>query len=429
MTMATPALNIRVAVLLTCHNRRETTLAALRQLFAQDLPADVGLIAFLVDDGSTDGTGSAVTESFPQVRVLPGDGSLFWSGGMRWAYDEALAEGFEYYFWLNDDTLLRPDALRTLLATCDLLTARGLSRLIVVGSTDDPDTGETTYGGVVRTTRLHPLKFRLLEPASCPQPCATMNGNVVLVSRSAAETVGNISPDFSHSMGDFDYGLCARKLGCAIWAAPGYAGSCRRNGVKNTWKDSSLRLRESIRRLTSVKGLPMGPYRHFAKAHGGPLWPLFWLMPYMHAVVSLLVKRIARSPPPLPALPVWRQARRRRKARHRIEKPVPGIADRRGLDAPVRASQSRSGIRPACHGRRRQTPYSLGWPQHTHPGAIHGSLLRQAGRTSDDWRWRSVRHSHRQHSRFTRLGESRWSAMAPSSPAGATPSVAAIPHQ
>lgn len=288
---------MRIAVVLTCHNRRETTLAALRQLFAQHLPADVGLIAFLVDDGSTDGTGSAVKENFPQVRVLPGDGSLFWSGGMRWAFGEALSEGFEYYLWLNDDTLLRPDALRMLLATCDLLTARGLTRLIVVGSTDDPDTGETTYGGVARSTRLHPLKFRLLEPASCPQPCATMNGNVVLVSRSAAESVGNISPVFSHSIGDFDYGLRARKLGCAIWAAPGYAGSCRRNSVKNTWKDSSLSLPESIRRLTSVKGLPMGPYRHFAKTHGGPLWPLLWLMPYIHAVASLLVKRIARRRP------------------------------------------------------------------------------------------------------------------------------------
>lgn len=295
MTDATPALNLRIAVVLACHNRRETTLAALRHLFAQELPADVCLIAFLVDDGSSDGTAAAVIENFPRVRVLHGDGTLFWSGGMRWAFGEAMAEGFDHYLWLNDDTMLRPDAIRTLLATSDELTARGFARLIIVGATGDPETGEPTYGGVARSTRFHPLKFHLLEPASSPQPCATMNGNVVLISRDAAETTGNISQVFSHVLGDFDYGLRARKLGCAIWVAPGYAGSCGKNGVQNTWRDPSLSLHESIRRLLSVKGLPLGCYRCFAKEHGGPLWPLFWLMPYLHAVFFLVVKRLARG--------------------------------------------------------------------------------------------------------------------------------------
>ncbi len=63
-----------IAVLLTCHNRRAETLRCLEALLAQD--AGASLRVFLVDDGSTDGTGEAVRVSFPQVNVVQGDGSL-----------------------------------------------------------------------------------------------------------------------------------------------------------------------------------------------------------------------------------------------------------------------------------------------------------------------------------------------------------------
>jgi hypothetical protein len=36
--------------------------------------------------------------------VLGGDGSLFWNGGMRLAYADAMRSDFDYYLWLNGDT-------------------------------------------------------------------------------------------------------------------------------------------------------------------------------------------------------------------------------------------------------------------------------------------------------------------------------------
>ncbi len=50
-----------LAVVMTCHNRRETTLRCLRELEAQTLPAGWNMRTYLVDDGSTDGTSAAVT--------------------------------------------------------------------------------------------------------------------------------------------------------------------------------------------------------------------------------------------------------------------------------------------------------------------------------------------------------------------------------
>ncbi len=281
---------IRIAVLLACHNRREITLRSLRALFAQEIPQNMHLSVVLVDDGSDDGTATAVKSTFPQVRLLHGDGSLYWDGGMRMAFAEAMKGRFDHYLWLNDDTLLDDGAIAKVMATYQKLTTSGDSRVIIVGSTRDPDTGRLTYGGLVRASHFHPLKFRMLHPAGHAQRCVTMNGNVVLIPRVVTELAGNISEDFTQSMGDFDYGLRAGKLGCAIWVAPGFVGECRKNSVINTWLDSSLPLRVQVGKTLGVKGLPPAEYRRFACAHGGPFWPLFWLTPYVRVALSRMLR-------------------------------------------------------------------------------------------------------------------------------------------
>ena len=47
---------LRIAALLTVHNRRDLTVACLSALFNQKLPEAVELQAYVVDDGSSDGT-------------------------------------------------------------------------------------------------------------------------------------------------------------------------------------------------------------------------------------------------------------------------------------------------------------------------------------------------------------------------------------
>src|SRR5581483_12068316 len=76
----------------------------------------IELRAVLIDDGSRDGTALAVRMQFPWVEVVRGDGSLYWCQGMHRAFDIALRQGFDYYLWLNDDTLLTLDALSRLLS-------------------------------------------------------------------------------------------------------------------------------------------------------------------------------------------------------------------------------------------------------------------------------------------------------------------------
>ncbi len=277
---------MRIAVLLTSYNRKKTTLASLARLFMQKCEAE--LVAFVVDDNSPDGTYDAVASEFPKVRLLRGSGDLFWCGGMRMAFEAALAEDFDQYLWLNDDTILDPDALARLLATYRALND---PTAILVGSTRDSTTGALTYGGVVRSSRVHPMKFKLVPPADHPQECETINGNCVLIPREAAALVKNLSSEFRHAIGDFDYGLRARKLGCRIYVAPGFYGTCSTNSDAGTFRDRTKPLSSRWKHLTSNKGLPPGEYLIYVRRHGGPLWPIFWAMPYVRTVVSSVFRR------------------------------------------------------------------------------------------------------------------------------------------
>ena len=94
----------RIAVLMTCHNRRVTTLKCLDAIEAQKDLGNISLQVYLVDDGCTDGTSEAIGAAHPDVTILAGDGSLYWAGGMRMAWKFAMQEDYDYYLWLNDDT-------------------------------------------------------------------------------------------------------------------------------------------------------------------------------------------------------------------------------------------------------------------------------------------------------------------------------------
>ena len=172
-----------IAVPITSFNRRELTLRTLASLYSQKIVANVRLSVYLVDDGRTDGTGEAVRSQFPDVNILPGDGSLFWNGGMRKAFAEAMQGNFDAYLFLNDDTILYEDALERALNCARSWNSVGASA-IVVGSTRSPITGDHSYGGIARRLCWLELTFeKVLPHSSSSTPCDTMNGNFALTQR------------------------------------------------------------------------------------------------------------------------------------------------------------------------------------------------------------------------------------------------------
>lgn len=275
-----------LAILLTCHNRVESTLHCLKSLHEQKPVENVRSDVFLVDDGSSDGTAGKVAESFPAVNILKGSGDLYWAGGMRMAFAEAMRVGYDFYLWLNDDTYLYPTAIAQLIHTHDEIAEDGDERVIIVGSTQDPDSGQLSYGGVMRLEGFSRMRFSRVPPRYPPQHCDTINGNCVLIPSAVANMVGNLDPCFSHSMGDFDYGFRAAQLGCAIRVAPEFVGACRLNGGKGGWSDQALPFRRRWAALMSPKGLPPREYRVFLRRHAGAMWWLHWIWLYAKTLAS-----------------------------------------------------------------------------------------------------------------------------------------------
>lgn len=271
--------NISIAPIITCHNRKDKTLICLTHLMSQLSIENIELTVYLVDDGCTDGTGDAVKQNFPQVNVLQGDGALYWNGGMRFAFSEAMKNDYDYYLWLNDDTFLYSDAIKLLLDTSNDMKRKKGRDVIVIGTIIDIDTEKVNYGGRKIKSKFQPLKFIQLENSVKPQQCDTFNGNVVLIPQNVVKEIGNISQEYSRQHGgDFDYGLRAKYAGFESWVAPGVIGTCSSNSIDGTIFDTNLSLKERRKKMKTPQGVPPAKeWMIFSKRHAGFLWPFYWL--------------------------------------------------------------------------------------------------------------------------------------------------------
>lgn len=270
----------RMAVLMVCYNRRETTLRALRALAAA--PGGFDLQTVLFDDASTDGTVAAVLDEFPDTIVVAGDGTAFWNRGLHAAWTRALDLDVDAYLWLNDDVALDADGLSRLNDAWGRMAATPAgARFILVGSTRGCE-GALTYGG----NRVEPspfaLRFRIHQPEADLAQIDTFNGNIVLIPREVVEEIGINDPAYHHNLGDIDYGLRASRGGIAVRLLEGTLGICEANEAKKRHGFGSpyLSVREQWRKVNTHHGLPFASWWRFTRRHSGHWFPLHFLLPY-----------------------------------------------------------------------------------------------------------------------------------------------------
>jgi GT2 family glycosyltransferase len=268
-----------VLTLLTCYNRRETTLACLRALEAA--ARDVAhLQVVLVDAGSTDGTGDAIRREFPDVRVVTTTSDVYWTSGMRMAWAHGRDIPHSHVLWLNDDLCVAPGALAALLDE-HAEHSRTHDRVIVVGRVADPASNRTVYGGFRRRTKLSCMSW--ITPQAGGEQCDTFTGNCVLLPKKAFEEIGNLSPAYRHSLGDMDYGLRATRANYSVYQTKGVVGLQNENPQVYSAGSLPLTARNLRHVLNSPKGLPPNEILHFCRTHGSLLWPVDFLIRYLRA--------------------------------------------------------------------------------------------------------------------------------------------------
>jgi GT2 family glycosyltransferase len=181
-----------IYVVMPVHDRLALTRACLDDLRAQDRD-DIKTV--VVDDGSTDGTADVLARHYPEVELLLGDGTLWWTGATNLGVMRALerASDDDYVLTLNNDTRFGGDYVSELVAAAEEHAPALVGSLAV-----DAARGVVVEGGVRvdwLTARKHVLARDLAYDdvvAWNPSPVAVdvLPGRGTLVPVSAYRRVG-----------------------------------------------------------------------------------------------------------------------------------------------------------------------------------------------------------------------------------------------
>jgi GT2 family glycosyltransferase len=192
-------------IVVPVHNRAAVT-ERLAAALARQTMSQFRLL--LIDDGCTDDTVSRVLARLGAqcVRVLRGNGDLWWAGALQLAYEQLCAEVLDEgdaVLILNDDVEVDDDFLQqglTVLAESPgaCIQAIGL----------DTATGTADRGAVVDLARLH---FRAARSGEAPN-CLSTRG--LLMSARSFTRSGGLRPRWlPHYLSDYEFTLRLRRQG------------------------------------------------------------------------------------------------------------------------------------------------------------------------------------------------------------------------
>ncbi len=170
--------SMRLALVVPIHNRIRYTRPFVESLFESRY---ANFTLFIVDDGSTDGSGDYLRRNWPQVRIIEGDGNLYWTKAANEGIRAARADGsYDCVVTLNDDVTIPPDFLANLVAAlrqhphavigsqcCDKHTGRwdnsGFRRNWLIARNEpipfDPDTDVSTVTHVCARGTAYPMRL------------------------------------------------------------------------------------------------------------------------------------------------------------------------------------------------------------------------------------------------------------------------------
>jgi GT2 family glycosyltransferase len=274
----------KIAVLLTCFNRKDKTLNCLEAFYSalevfqqrKELKAQI----YLTDDGSTDGTAEAVLKKYPNTKVIQGTGDLFWANGMRSSWTTALKGNYDAYLLLNDDTTVYKDVLFELFKTHTYSLNTYKEAGIYVGATEDQRTKELTYSGAV-VTNFFTASIKVIVPDGVKyQRCDFGNANIMLVPKEVVEKIGILSAGYAHGKADYDYTMMARKAKVPALIGPKISGHCvyDHDHYYVNWENKSLSERWKV--LYSPTGIDFKSQLKFNRKFFPFRFPLVLLSGY-----------------------------------------------------------------------------------------------------------------------------------------------------
>ncbi len=200
---------MKIAIVIPVFNRKETTLNCLKQLESVDFCGNE-IDVVVVDDGSTDGTEVAISEIFPVVTVLHGDGDLWWTGAINKGIEYAMASDFDGVLLLNDDLDLNNDFICELLHVVKNNPDVLVSSLKLVkrknGCLEIITAGFKVEGTMRKVVNNKQGEVYVEANTSSVEECEILTGASLYIPRKVFEVVGLMDfKNFPHNWGDIEF--------------------------------------------------------------------------------------------------------------------------------------------------------------------------------------------------------------------------------
>lgn len=206
-----------VAVILNT-NRREDTCAVLASL-EQNTYQNHRVI--VLDNASTDGSVQAIRTAFPAVQIIELRQNLGYAGNNNVGIQAALAQGAEWVFVLNEDTILAPDCLARLIEV-----GQSNLRLGIVGPMvyhyNESNVIQSAGGKMGRDWQAWHLGQNEQDQGQFSQAHEVdwISGCAILVRREVIEQVGMLDQRFFYYWEETEWCLRAREAGWRIMHIP-----------------------------------------------------------------------------------------------------------------------------------------------------------------------------------------------------------------
>jgi GT2 family glycosyltransferase len=176
--------------------------------------------AIIVDNGSSDDSLEQFAARFPELPVVRNERNLGFAGGMNAGIRYALEQGAASVLLLNNDTVIAPDMISSLLDSSEALGAPGILGPAIYAY-DDPEhlwkLGDRRHGLLPM-----PLNVRRGTGASPTSPFQVdyVTGCGMLIRREVFDRIGLFDARYFMYFEDADFCRRARDAGFAVWCIP-----------------------------------------------------------------------------------------------------------------------------------------------------------------------------------------------------------------
>ncbi len=219
---------IRVELVTPVHNRRDITLQCLRSLSRIDRTG-LEIKINVVDDGSTDGTGEAVREQFPEVDVIEGDGSLWYTAGTNLGIKAALKRDPDYVLCFNDDSIFEESTVRGLVDCAERNPESVVGSLLLLWDEPEKIFQVAPFWNTLRGGWQHRTQLNVSNVPAAEFPVEMIVGNCVLYPREVFDRFGFPDPKISAQYGDAEFTTRIRKAGWNLLIEPRARVLCKPN--------------------------------------------------------------------------------------------------------------------------------------------------------------------------------------------------------